>query len=414
MPPLAKESTKVLPVQESFHPTREQVVVPTSGAEARPVTLNRWQSFWAMRRIRFSLFVLLLKQVKNPFKTIWALRQLIKTRRKYLGDAPFRKVAQVDGRYYYEYNTPGWPSQAFNQYHLSELNRLIPFQDKPFYFKNVVVAITKKCALRCEHCFEWEAINGAEKLTEKDLVQLVRQFQELGVGQLQFSGGEPMLRVPALQTILASALPGTDFWVITSGHLFTLEKALALKQAGLTGVTISLDHIIPERHNQFRGFGQAYQWVEEAALNARQARLVVALSLCATKAFVTRENLMHYARLAKRLGAAFIQVLEPKKVGRYAGEQVGLPVAQQQLLEEFYTNLNYRAAYQDLPMVVYYDLQRRRAGCAASADRHVYVDTDGQVHACPFCQKPVGSALAPNLQEQLDLLRRTGCPAGLL
>ncbi|GEO04941.1 hypothetical protein AAE02nite_26050 [Adhaeribacter aerolatus] len=363
-----------------------------------------------MRRIRWHLFRLVLGKVRNPLKTIWALRRLIQIRREYLGDFAFKKVAKVDNRYFFEYNTPGWPSQAFDDYHLAELNRIVPFQHKPYVFKNVIVAITKKCALRCEHCFEWDVLNQKEKLTLADLQTIVRQFQEQGVGQLQFSGGEPLLRMPALLTLLKTAQPGTDFWVLTSGHLLTLETAQALKQAGLTGVTISLDHIEPHLHNQFRGFAEAYNWVEKAAFNANQAGLVVGFSLCATKEFVTTDNLLAYASLVSRLGGAFIQLLEPKAVGHYAGQAVGLSAAQRKMLEAFYTNLNYNPAYHHLPLVVYYDYQRRRAGCAGAADRHVYVDTDGQLHACPFCQKPAGNMLEKNIAGSLESLRQAGCP----
>jgi MoaA/NifB/PqqE/SkfB family radical SAM enzyme len=383
---------------------------------SKPVILSRWGSFWAMRRIRWHLFRLILGQVRNPIKAIRAMRDLIQLRRRFLGDSALKKVAKVDGRYYYEYNTPGWPSSAYDEYHLAELNRIVPFRQKPYHFKNVIIAITKKCALRCEHCFEWEALNTKEKLTTPDLAAMVQQFQDQGVGQLQFSGGEPLLRLPALLSVLETARPGTDFWVITSGHLLTAEAATALKKAGLTGVTISLDHVDPERHNQFRGFTDAYDWVEKAAANAGNAGLVVGLSLCATRAFVTEENLWQYARLATQLGAAFIQILEPKPVGHYAGQAVGLPVAQQKILEDFYHKLNFNPAYSHLPLVVYYDYQRRRAGCAAAADRHVYVDTDGQLHACPFCQKPAGSALEKDITVTLSNLRQAGCPgsAGLI
>ncbi|MGV3589853.1 MAG: radical SAM protein [Adhaeribacter sp.] len=376
----------------------------------KPVMLNRWQSFWAMRRIRFGLFWLILIKLRNPLKAIWAIRQLIKIRRRYLGDFAYKKVAKVDNRYFYEYNTPGWPSQAFDDYHLAELNRLVLFEQKPYFFKNVIIAITKKCALRCEHCFEWDALNKKEKLTTPDLQAMVQQFQAQGVGQLQFSGGEPLLRMPTLITLMQTARAGTDFWVLTSGHLLTLENAQALKQAGLTGVTISLDHVDPHQHNLFRGFSTAYDWVEKAAVNAHKVGLVVGFSLCATKAFVTEQNLMAYARLVSQLGGVFIQVLEPKAVGHYAGQTVGLPATQQKILEDFYTKLNYNPAYHHLPLVVYYDYQRRRAGCAGAADRHVYVDTDGNLHACPFCQKPAGSMLEKGVENALGKLRQTGCP----
>ena len=410
MPPPAENTAPELSPQALNPAASGPLAASGPATSAGPVMLGPWQSFWVMRRIRWHLLKLIMGKIRNPVKAIGAMRRLIRLRRQYLGDAPFIKVAQVDGRYYYEYNTPGWPSAAYDDYHLGELNRIAPFRHQPFGFKNVVVAITKKCAMRCEHCFEWEALNGKEKLTVADLAAIVRQFQELGVGQLQFSGGEPLLRMPALLTLLQRARPGTDFWVITSGHLLTLENARALKQAGLTGVTISLDHVDAAAHNRFRGFAGAYDWVESAAAHARQAGLVTGLSLCATKAFVTEENLMQYARLASRLGAAFIQLLEPRALGHYAGQEVGLAPAQQKMLEDFYLKLNYNRAYQHLPLVVYYDYQRRRAGCAAAADRHVYVDTDGQLHACPFCQKPAGSALEADIKNTLHRLRQLGCP----
>jgi MoaA/NifB/PqqE/SkfB family radical SAM enzyme len=397
MPPLTeKKLSEILPPAANSRPAGLGPPFP-----ARPVVLGRWRSFWVMRRIRWHLLRLIFGRIRHPLLALRAMRSLIKIRRQYLGDAPFSKVARVGGRYYYEYNTPGWPSQAYDDYHLAELNRVAPFRHQPFGFKNVIVAITKKCAMRCEHCFEWEALNGKEKLSAADLAANVRQFQELGVGQLQFSGGEPLLRMPALLRLLQGARPGTDFWVITSGHLLTAENARALKQAGLTGVTISLDHVKPQWHDRFRGFAGAYEWVEKAAAHAARQGLVVGLSLCATQAFVTEDNLLQYARLASRLGAAFIQLLEPKAVGHYAGLPVGLPAAQQQLLEDFYLKLNFDPAYQHLPMAVYYDYQRRRAGCAAAADRHVYIDTDGMLHACPFCRKPVGSALETDIKKLL-------------
>ncbi|MGV3638877.1 MAG: radical SAM protein [Adhaeribacter sp.] len=398
------------PIREASAPAPAGQGAPAFPAAADRVMLGRWRSWWVMRRIRWHLFRLVWRHTRGPLQALQAMRRLIRLRRRYLGDAPFTKVACVDGRYYYEYNTPGWPSPAYDDYHLMELNRVAPFRPAGFGFKNVIVAITKKCAMRCEHCFEWEALNGKEQLQVADLVNLVGRFQDLGVGQLQFSGGEPLLRLPAIQAILASARPGTDFWVITSGHLLSPENARALKQAGLTGITISLDHVDAGLHDEFRGFAGAYAWVEQAAAAARQAGLVTALSLCATQSFVTEENLMAYARLASRLGAVFIQLLEPKAVGHYAGLAVGLPPAQQKMLEDFYHKLNFDPAYHHLPLAVYYDYQRRREGCGGAADRHVYVDTDGMLHACPFCKKIAGSALNHDLPATLRELRQAGCP----
>lgn len=375
-----------------------------------PVMLGRGQSAIALFRIRLRLVCLALRHIPNPLKALRALRQLAKTRRYYMGNYALQKVAKSQGRYFYDLNTPGWPSLAFDQYHLAELNRIEPFQDKPLALKVLLLAITKKCALQCEHCFEWDALNGKEKLSIENLKTIIRQFQTNGVAQVQFSGGEPLLRMSAMLELMASAAPGTDFWVITSGHRLTLENALALQNAGLTGVTISLDHFTPHLHNQFRGFEGAFAWVEQAATNARKAGLLISLSLCATRSFTTEENLKAYMQLAHKLGASFVQVLEPKAVGHYIGQEVNLSAAQQQLLNDFYVQMNYDPAYHHLPVLVYHEYHRRRAGCTGAADRYVYVDTDGELHACPFCRKAAGSAFGADLDNDLLRLRQRGCP----
>ncbi|MFC7669857.1 radical SAM protein [Hymenobacter humi] len=242
-------------------------------------------------------------------------------------------------------------------------------------------------------------------------MSLVATFQARHVSQIFFSGGEPMLRVNDLVAVVEAAQPGTDFWVITSGFNFTRENAGRLKQAGFTGVTISLDHHEPARHNAFRGSPDAYNNAVQAAAYASEVGLVVNLSLCATQEFTTEANLLAYARLARQLGVTFIQILEPRAVGHYAGKAVDLSPAQVALLEAFYVKLNFGPDYLDWPMVHYYGYHQRRMGCGGAADRFLYVDTDGDLHACPFCQKKSGSALCGSLNDSLDALNTNGCHA---
>ena len=54
---------------------------------------------------------------------------------------------------------------------------------------------------------------------------------------------------------------------------------------------------------------------------------------------------MQYAELAKQWGVSFIQILEPKAVGHYAGKDVFVDDGQIQMLEDFFTTYNYDKAY---------------------------------------------------------------------
>jgi len=352
---------------------------------------------------------LLWRFLRTPARIARAISRVNDLKREYYGDLKIRKIARVAGRYYREYYAPGWPSAAYDAYLATTINRLVPFRGDAETLNLVFLAITKKCPLACEHCFEWDALNQRETLTRNHIREMVDAFQARHVSQIFFSGGEPMLRVNDLVAVVSAARPGTDFWVITSGFNFTRENAGRLKRAGFTGVTISLDHHEPARHNAFRGSPQAYQNAVQAAAHAHEAGLVVNLSLCVTQDFTTEANLMAYARLARQLGVTFIQILEPRAVGHYAGRSVDLSSTQLDLLEAFYLKFNFGPDYLDWPLVHYYGYHQRRMGCTGAADRFLYVDTDGDLHACPFCQKKSGSALGGCLSNSLEALKNRGC-----
>jgi hypothetical protein len=45
----------------------------------------------------------------------------------------------------------------------------------------------------------------------------------------------------------------------------------------------------------------------------------------------------------------------------------------------------------------------------ASGNRMLYIDTDGDLHACPFCRKKYGSALDGQFESSLERLHSKGC-----
>ncbi len=352
----------------------------------------------------------LLKHYGSPRKAWEARRQLREIRAKFYDGFSLTKLARVGGRYYRGYNVPGWPSAAYNARMLSSLQRVAPGHEPTLDM--VLLAITKKCPLSCEHCFEWEALNKAEKLSLEDINFMVAKFQARGVTRVLLSGGEPMLRWKELLEVLQAARPGTDFWILTSGFHVTLENAQQLKAAGLTGLSISLDHFDPQAHNAFRGSPKAWDAAMQAAQIAHQVGLAVNLSLCPTKEFISAENLMSYARLGKQLGVSFIQFVEPRSVGHYSGKTVDLEPEHVAVLEKFYEKLNFTSDYLDWPLVMYSGYQQRRLGCGGAGKRFLYVDTDGDIHACPFCQHKSGSALScsdSQLDESIDGVRERGC-----
>ena len=380
----------------------------------RVVMAHGWARRWVKTLLWLDVCAVALRCYRSPWRALKALRAMgarrDDARRSREARSTF-KYARAGGRWFWDLYSPGWPSTAFRRYIAEELNQSLPFRPSRPSLQVLLMAVTKACPLACEHCFEWDALNRAETLSATDLRGILVRFLDQGLAQVQFSGGEPLRRFQDLLGLIALARNRADTWIITSGFGLTDAKAADLKRAGLTGVLLSLDDWDPERHNRFRGSPQAFAQAEAAAAAARAHGLLLSLSLCATRAFATPENLKAYAELGKRWGAGFIQVIEPKSVGHYAGRDVDLAPAQIGLLEQFHLDLSYSPDWRDFPSSAYQGYAQRREGCGGAARRYLYMDTDGRAHACPFCKDggKAGDCRQDALDEIHERLKEAGC-----
>lgn len=366
-------------------------------------------------RIRFTIFRLAIECYKNPIHWFGVIRYFIRFRKKYLGNNKTNSLVKIDGKYYMGLYTPGWKSKVFNQFVISLLNDYKPIPNKKINrFMFAFVGITKKCPLRCEHCFEWESLNEKEVLTTENIQKIIQKIQDLGVGQIHLTGGEPLHRMDVLLDILKNADDCTDFWVTTSGFNLTSSNAKSLKDAGLTGVVVSVDHFDPEKHNSFRGNKNAFHWAMEAIKNAHSNNLVTALSLCATKDFTSKDNLMAYMEFAKKSKVSFVQLLEPKSVGHYEGKDVSLSDEQIGVMEELMMRMNFKSENWDFPIIIYQGYHQRRHACFSSGYKGIYIDSDGDLNPCPFCHNKSGSVLDKHFEQNLEFLKEKGCPSSVV
>ena len=114
------------------------------------------------------------------------------------------------------------------------------------------ISVTDRCNFRCVYCMPREMFGRdfvfAERdqlLTFEEIARLTRSFARLGVQKVRLTGGEPLIRRNIERLIeMVSAIDGIhDLTLTTNGSLLTREKARALKSAGLTRISISLDSL---------------------------------------------------------------------------------------------------------------------------------------------------------------------------
>lgn len=115
------------------------------------------------------------------------------------------------------------------------------------------ISVTDRCNFRCTYCMpksvfgkDYAFLPQSSLLSFEEIVRLVRVFVAHGVEKVRLTGGEPLLRrdIEGLIGMLAplrtaSGIP-LDLTLTTNGSLLA-RKARALRDAGLTRMTVSLD-----------------------------------------------------------------------------------------------------------------------------------------------------------------------------
>ncbi len=113
------------------------------------------------------------------------------------------------------------------------------------------VSLTDKCNLRCSYCMPPEGLEwlpGPELLTDDELVRLVGVAVSLGVTEVRFTGGEPLLRRGLVSLVeRVGALSPRPRMSVTTNGIGLAKVAPALAAAGLDRVNVSLDTLDRER-----------------------------------------------------------------------------------------------------------------------------------------------------------------------
>jgi cyclic pyranopterin phosphate synthase len=120
--------------------------------------------------------------------------------------------------------------------------------------RDLRISVTDRCNFRCTYCMPKEVFGRdyaflprAELLSFEEITRLARVFAAHGASKVRLTGGEPLLRrgLERLVEMLASIDEIGDVALTTNGAGLA-AKAPALRDAGLSRVTVSLDALDDE------------------------------------------------------------------------------------------------------------------------------------------------------------------------
>ncbi|GAA4416751.1 GTP 3',8-cyclase MoaA [Georgenia halophila] len=118
--------------------------------------------------------------------------------------------------------------------------------------RDLRVSLTDRCNLRCEYCmpaegFDW--LPSPEVLSDAEVTRLITvAVEHLGIREVRFTGGEPLLRKGLESIIAATTALRTDTGEVpeislTSNALGLEHRAEGLAAAGLKRINVSMDSL---------------------------------------------------------------------------------------------------------------------------------------------------------------------------
>ena len=198
--------------------------------------------------------------------------------------------------------------------------------------------LTRRCNLECAHCYisagPSESAHG--EITTAECLRIAEEILELNPSPMFIlSGGEPLLR-DDLTTIAAFASKrGATVVVGTNGTLLTNDRIAALKDAGVSGVAVSVDSLDQRYHDNFRHGRGSLEATTQALARLREHRMDFIIQTTATKG--NRSELARLVAWAAEQGAVSFNLYFLVATGRGARLSDLSPAEYEILLAELVT-----------------------------------------------------------------------------
>jgi radical SAM protein with 4Fe4S-binding SPASM domain len=272
--------------------------------------------------------------------------------------------------------------------------------------------LTKRCNLRCTHCYisagPWET--AEDELDPEECRRVVDQLVAVNPSpMLILSGGEPLAREDLPDIVAYASGKGATVVVGTNATALTDARVRGLKQAGISGVAVSVDSLDEERHDAFRGSPRALErtvaaldvlrahridFVVQTTATPENAREIPELVEWAAAQGAVCFNLYFLVPTGRGrnlldLGASRIEGLLAELAGAEARHR-GTMMVRAKCAPHFIRHVH--EANPDSPVLNY----RTRCPCGIDYCR---ITPDGKVTPCPYMPEVAGDLRASSFRE---------------
>lgn len=186
---------------------------------------------------------------------------------------------------------------------------------------SIVWNYTKKCNLKCSHCFSDSRFNqcSENELTTEQAKQVIDNLAENDVVTVNFCGGEPLTREDLFEVMKYAQDNDIYPSISTNAMLLTKDVCRKLYDSGVRSISISLDSINAKNHDKIRNVPGAFDGAVEGIKTASEFGKFDELIINTTLTDFTYKEIPQIYEFIKDLGATrfYVSRILPTGRGKY-------------------------------------------------------------------------------------------------
>ena len=228
-------------------------------------------------------------------------------------------ILQRDGQLVFSMYQPAIPSAVAMKVLASQM-----LHDKTGHPRaaTATLQVTARCQADCHHCSTARHKHVSKpELTTDQWKSILRQTEDMGVVNIVFTGGEPLLRPDIYELISWVRKDESNAMMFTNGLLLNKVNVKKLVDAGLFSLNVSIDSPDPIAHNELRKVPRCFERALEGLQTAREAGLVVGISTYATPERLHSGQVMKMIELARDAGAHELTIFDVVPTGKLLLEE---------------------------------------------------------------------------------------------
>jgi pyrroloquinoline quinone biosynthesis protein E len=193
----------------------------------------------------------------------------------------------------------------------------------------LLAEVTYRCPLHCPYCSNPTQTRNNGELTTDEWKRVIHEAAALGMLQIGFSGGEPLVRRDLPELVRAAREANLYTNLITSGIGLDDYHAHTLRDAGLDSVQLSFQSDDADLADEIAG-ARAHQRKLDAAAKIRAAGIPLSLNFVIHRRNIDR--LPQIIELAENLGAERIELANVQLYGWAFLNRVALLPTEEQVV----------------------------------------------------------------------------------